>query len=117
MVEAAKEPEAFKLSEKESALALQHLGDELLIDPKYKATCELTEVEAERREQLVSEVEYSYQLALKKGDYFLGSASVNFYLADGELKDGELFLNFNGLAVADLTINDEEVKDKEVYQG
>ena len=60
MVEAAKEPEVFKLSEKESALALQHLGDELLIDPKYKATCELTEVEAERREQLVSEVEYSY---------------------------------------------------------
>ena len=65
----------------------------------------------------MEDVEYSFQLALKKGDYYLGSAFINFYLADGELKDGELFLNFNGLAIADLNINDEEVKDKDVFKG
>ena len=63
----------------------------------------------------MQEVEYWYQLALKKGDHYLGSASINFYLADGEIKDGELFLNFSGLAIADLSINDEEVKDKGVF--
>ena len=52
---------------------------------------------------------------MKKGDHYLGSASINFYLADGEIKDGELFLNFSGLAIADLFINDEEVKDKGVF--
>ena len=62
-------------------------------------------------------MEYSFQLALKKGDYYLGSAFINFYLGDGELKDGELFLNFNGLVIADLTINDEEVKEKDVFKG
>ena len=117
MVEAAKEPDTFKLSDTESALVLQHLGDDFLVDPQYKATCELTEAESQKRAQLVEDVEYSFQLALKKGDYYLGSAFINFYLADGELKDGELFLNFNGLAIADLNINDEEVKDKDVFKG
>ena len=40
----------------------------------------------------MTEIEYEFQLALQKGNYYLGKASVNFYLLK-EPQMGELFLN------------------------
>ena len=61
---------------------MQHLDDSALIDEKFKANILLSKEEAEKREELIEEVEYHFQLALKKGDYYLGSATINFYLKD-----------------------------------
>ena len=47
--------------------------DETIIDPEFNSThvC-LTEQEAILRASLVSDIEYTYSLALKKGDFYLG---------------------------------------------
>jgi len=60
-------------AEAEKTLIATYLGTKnVLEDPKYKETAVLKETEAHRRAELVSDVEYNYQIALKKGDYFLG---------------------------------------------
>ena len=47
--------------------------DETIVDPDYNShnIC-LSEIEAGKRAELVSDIEYTYSLALKKGDYYLG---------------------------------------------
>jgi hypothetical protein len=55
---------------------------------------------------LVSDIEYTFSLALKHGDYYLGQASISFYLNDVPANEDELFLESHALAVADLKIND-----------
>jgi hypothetical protein len=42
---------------------------------------------------------------LKKGDYYVGNAVINFYV-NRDPKEGELFINSNALAISKLTIND-----------
>jgi len=54
---------------------------------------------------LVQEIEYDFQLALNKGDYYLGNAVINFYLK-GAPNNGELFLDLQAMAVAELQINE-----------
>ena len=81
MVEAnAGVPDAFKPSEEEQLLINLHLGKNYQIDNEYKSSVLLKKTEAEKRKSLVSEIEYDYQLALNKGEYYIGSAVVNFYL-------------------------------------
>ena len=79
MVEASDQA-GFRPNENEQALILQHLGDEAIVDEKFKATVTLSRTQAEKREELVQEIEYDFQLALNKGDYYLGNAVINFYL-------------------------------------
>ena len=74
------------------ALIFRHLGDEAIIDSGYKKQVLLTKDQAIRRAQLVSDIEYDFQLALQKGAYYLGKAVINFYLNEAA-KPGELFLN------------------------
>ena len=47
--------------------------DETIIDPEYNSThiC-LSESEALIRAELVSDIEYTFSLALKKGDFYFG---------------------------------------------
>ena len=80
--------------------------DTTIVDPFYNSNhfC-LTEKEAERRAELVSDIEYNFCLALKKGNYYFGQAEINFYLEQMPENDEELYLNSNAMAVADLTIN------------
>jgi hypothetical protein len=68
----------------------------------------LSKVEVERRKEIASDIEYDYQLALQKGEYYLGNAVINFYV-NREPAQGELFLNSNALAVSHLTVNDQAV--------
>ena len=76
----------------------------------------MTQTEAERREQLIEDVEYDFQLALNKGEHYLGNAVINFYLK--ELPSaGELFISSQAMAVAELRINDKEQTEKEAFQG
>lgn len=74
---------------------------ETLIDPCYNqpGIC-LSEREAEKRAELVSDIEYNYSLALNYGDFYLGQAEINFYLEVMPEDDEVLFLNSNALAIS-----------------
>ena len=100
----------FTPSEAERSLIQTHLGLDATVDKGYKATVLLKQEQAEKRKSLVSDIEYDFQLALNKGDYYLGKAVINFYLVKAPEKD-ELFLNFQAMAIANLTVNDTPVKD------
>lgn len=47
--------------------------DETIVDPDYNTThiC-LSEAEAKQRAGLISDIEYTFSLALKKGDFYFG---------------------------------------------
>lgn len=109
MVESSDAKEGvFGPTEAEKKLMLKHLGETASVDPEYKASVLLSKVEVERRKEIASDIEYDYQLALQKGEYYLGNAVINFYV-NREPAQGELFLNSNALAVSHLTVNDQAV--------
>lgn len=110
------ESTAYTPSEDNKALIFKHLNDGAIIDAGYKKTVTLKQTEAKRRAELISNVEYDFQLALNTGDYYLGGAVINFYL-NTEPKDGELVLNFNAIAVNDLCINDKPLRAQQGQSG
>jgi len=66
--------EGFEPSEEQKGFLERMFNlDETIVDPEYNSThiC-LSEVEAGKRAELVSDIEYTYSLALNKGDYYLG---------------------------------------------
>jgi len=93
----------------EQVLILKHLGDHAIVDKKFKACVVLSKEQAQKRRDLLLDVEYDYQLALQKGDYYLGNAVINFYLKQLPSNDTDLFINSQALAVADLQINDKQM--------
>lgn len=86
--------------------------DETIVDPDFNTThvC-LSEIEAKQRAALVSDIEYTFSLALKKGDFYFGQAEISFYLESMPESDDELFLNSNALAVSELAINEDPKLD------
>ena len=93
-------------SEQEQLLIVKHLGEAAIVDKKYKSTVVLSREQAAKRRSLIREIEYDFQLALQKGDHYLGNAVINFYLNSLPSNDTELFINSQALAIADLQIND-----------
>jgi len=88
-----------------------------LIDPDYKSSVLLSKTEADKRKELISEIEYDYQLALNKGDCYLGSAVINFYL-ESVPAPGELFLDFQAMAISNLTFNDQGLENtRNIFKG
>ena len=65
----------------------------------------------------MSDIEYTWSLALKKGDNYLGQAEINFYLEALPVNNEELFLNCNALAVSELTINEDPKTDGRYFNG
>ena len=82
------------------------MGPGAIIDKKFKSTVVLSREQASQRKSLISEIEYDFQLALQKGDHYLGKAVINFYLKKMPSSDTDLFINSQALAIADLSIND-----------
>ena len=106
----------FVPSDEEKTLIKTHLGEEAMVDGKHKANVVLTKDQAMVRASLIQEVEYDFSLALKKGDYYLGNAVINFYLKRVP-GDDELFINTQAMAIADLYINLQKVTDKEAFDN
>lgn len=75
------------------AMIVKHLGDAAILDAGYNKNITLKKSEAERRCELVSEIEYDFQLALNKGQFYMGKAVINFYVKEMP-KEGELWLDF-----------------------
>ena len=113
MVEATAQA-GFRPSETEQALILQHLGDEAVVDEKFKSTVTLSRAQAETRERLIQEIEYDFQLALNKGNYYLGNAVINFYLK-AVPNNGELFINSQAMAITELNINEVRFPGREMF--
>ena len=102
----------------EEQLIVKHLGDAVIVDKKFKQTVVLSVEQAAKRRELIQEIEYDYQVALQKGDYYLGNAVVNFYIRRMPSEDTDLFINFQSLAISDLQINDRPMPvGPESYQN
>lgn len=59
---------------------------------------------------MVEEIEYDFCLAIKKGKHYLGQAVIKFY-SKTIPADGELFLDFQAIAISELAINGKLVSD------
>jgi len=93
--EATTVKKGFEPSEEQMEILNKHFNmDNTIVDPHYNSThfC-LSQAAAIRRAELVSDIEYTFSLALKKGDNYLGQAEINFYLEKMPNNDEELFLN------------------------
>jgi hypothetical protein len=51
------------------------------------------ETHAHRRKELVGDIEYTFALALNRGDNYLGRATIKFELKIMPKNDNELFIN------------------------
>ena len=65
----------------------------------------LTEAEAKQRAKDISDVEYTFSVALPKGDQFYGHLEINFNAATTKT-----FLEFTGTMVTQLKVNGKEQK-------
>ena len=66
---------------------------------------------------MISDIEYTFSLALKKGDSYFGQAEINFYLERVPETDDELFINSNALAISELTINEDPKAEQRFFVG
>ena len=105
---------AYKPSAEEQKLIIESLGEGALVDEFFKANVTLSKEQAETRERLISEIEYDYQLALRKGDYYIGSAVINFYLKEAPNTE-ELFINSQAMAMNEVHINEVRFINKEIF--
>ena len=101
----------------EQELINKHLGTTgVIIDSSFKSTGVLKESQAHRRRELISDVEYTFALALNHGNYYLGQAEIKFYVEQLPTNDEELFLDSSALAIANLNINDHHITEQEGFQ-
>lgn len=117
--EAESSTKGFQPNEEQTTILNKHFNPDMTIcDPHYNSTniC-LSEIEAHRRAELVSDIEYTFSLALKKGDNFLGQAEINFYLEQMPVNNEELFINSQALAVSELTINEDQKTNSKYFNG
>lgn len=60
-------------TEQQKELIQRHLGTQgVIIDEKFKGSVMLKESQAKRRAELISDVEYTFSLALNHGEHYLG---------------------------------------------
>jgi len=60
---------------------------------------------AKLRFEAIKDVQYDVDLILPKGDWYAGRVAVTFNLL--QMPTSELFLDFRGVKVADLSINNQ----------
>lgn len=69
--------------------------------------------QASNRKKLIKDVDYSFTLALAKGQSYMGQATINFELTKvPEGKDEPLFLEFLGTKVNNLLVNGQRISSK-----
>ncbi len=101
---------------KELEMIAKYLGSHgVIIDTEFKSTGVLKETQAHKRRELISDVEYTYALALNHGDHYLGQAEIRFYVEQLPSDDNELFLDCAALAVADLKINNHHATEQSAF--
>ena len=77
------------------------------LDPKFTENVLLYKEEAIKRRQIISKMgKYDLILALRKGETFDGFVTIAFEVADTEFDEEDLFLDYHGLGIKDLKIND-----------
>jgi hypothetical protein len=103
---------------KEQELITKHLGSQgVIVDSNFKSTGVLKESQAHKRRELISDVEYTFALALNHGEHYLGQADIRFYVEQLPATDDELFLDSAALAIADLKINENSISEQSGFQN
>ena len=106
------ESSAVSIEAKEQEMINKYLGTQgVIIDSNFKSTGVLKESQAYKRRELVSDVEYTFALALNHGEHYVGQAEIKFYVEHLPANDDELFLDSAALAVADLKINENHITE------
>ena len=72
----------------------------------------MKESQAHKRRELISDVDYTFALALNHGEHYLGQADIRFYVEQLPATDDELFLDSATLAIADLKVNDQHITEQ-----
>jgi hypothetical protein len=103
---------------KEQELITKYLGSQgVIVDSNFKSTGVLKESQAHKRRELISDVEYTFALALNHGEHYLGQADIRFYVEQLPATDDELFLDSAALAIADLKINENSISEQSGFQN
>lgn len=87
------------------------------LDPKFTESVPLYKEESILRKKIVSNVHYNVVLAIKKGETFDGQILVTFDVADIEFGEEELFIDYHGLGIKHLFLNETGVSESEVFNG
>jgi aminopeptidase N len=87
-----------------------------LEDPEYKLTAILKKTEAVARKKHVRDVLYHFRIGVRAGDYYIGNASIKFYIDAIPENMEELFLNCQVRAITDLTVNGHSNTDADSYK-
>ena len=84
---------------------------------KYLKSC-LSQEQAQSRFELFTHtrdnLSYSYFLKLKKGDSYEGSGMITF---DLQKTSSELFIDYAGVSILELVINDQKVNTSDSYES
>lgn len=102
-------------SESETEIEIDSVTDEQNDQSNKSTGNKLTLEQAQFRKRFIQGVNYTFTVALAKGNNFLGQATVNFNLTElpGE-KDPPLFLEFFGKKVNNLRINGKKISSNTV---
>ena len=73
--------------------------------------------EAVKRKKIVSNVSYNLLLALMKGETFEGHVVVSFDVTEDEFDGNDLFLDYHGLGIKDLQINETHAESHKAFDG
>ncbi|CAI2383377.1 unnamed protein product [Moneuplotes crassus] len=86
-------------------------------DPKFTENVPLYKEEAILRKKVISNVSYDLVLALRKGENFDGQILVTFDVNNEEFGEEELFIDYQGLGIKDLIINETSVDEGDAFNG
>jgi len=108
-----------KVQQRSQPLFFRWMYDKGASSKNDKVEISLYKTEAMVRSQLIKDVKYNLFLSFGLKDGFKGQITTNFKLNSEEFKDGDLFLDFQGKAIADFKINGKYVdcryEDQRVY--
>ena len=85
----------------------------ILEDATYEKNVYVMKDTCIQRKSQVSDVYYSVNLALPRGEYFGGQVTVNFKLSDSKQ---DLFLDFRGIKIGQLLINGQAPAGKDLFR-
>ena len=75
-----------------------------IVDSSYENNVHITQINCIERAKYISDVNYTVELTLPKGDWYSGCVSVNFKMSSN-LPKNDLFLDFRGYAIGNCTVN------------
>mmetsp|Transcript_19163 Transcript_19163/g.22123 ORF Transcript_19163/g.22123 Transcript_19163/m.22123 type:complete len:523 (+) Transcript_19163:21-1589(+) len=87
------------------------------LDPKFDNNVALYKEEAIKRKKILSNVSYDLVLAVRKSEFFEGHVVIIFDVSEEDFHEKDLFIDYHGLGIKGLKINDTEVDSGHAFNG